>query len=180
MKAVYTDKEMTNAVREKRKLLAVWLFTLVVFLAIEISLFVIYFVRVEVEQDRSLQTAFTVISIAVGILYSFFSLAFFGVKYRYTKAYVKMFADMKSGNKDKSHGVVLSVNQELTEKDSVKFYSIEVECPPVRREQRNVRTLLIEKDHSIEDINEGDRIEFFAHSGILLGYEILKRTEEYQ
>ncbi len=177
MNTIYTNEEIEKATKEKHKQLAIWLITLFVFLAVEIAMFTVFLVKVEVAQDRSLQTPFTVASVIVAIIYSFCSLAFFGVKYRYTKAYVKMFADMKSGNRDKSRGVVLSVNQDSIEKDSVKFYGMEVECPPIRREQRNVRTLLIERNHSI-DVKPGDKIEFIAHSGIMIGYKIIETAEE--
>ena len=68
---------------------------------------------------------------------------------------------------------LLEKDDALTEKYSVLFHSITVECPPIRRGQRNVRTLLIEKDHSAPRLTPGTRFKFTAHANIIISYEVI-------
>lgn len=172
MIAVYTDKEIKSAERERKKLLVLWLVALAVTVAAEITMFVVHFVRVQNYLDRTMQTPLMLVSLFLAIAFCFFSLFFFGIKYRYTKAYCKLYRDMVNGPKSKSSGVVLEICDTITENYSVQFRSVKVECPPIRREQRNVRTLLIEKDHSLPELVPGTKINFIAQSNIILGYEI--------
>ena len=137
MIAVYTDKEIKSAERERKKLLVLWLVALAVTVAAEITMFVVHFVRVQNYLDRTMQTPLMLVSLFLAIAFCFFSLFFFGIKYRYTKAYCKLYRDMVNGPKSKSSGVVLEICDTITENYSVQFRSVKVECPPIRREQRN-------------------------------------------
>ena len=173
MISVYSDNEKQAAFRTKKIMLAVWLVVFALVAAVEITLFTVHFVRVETLLDRSYQTPFAVISVVIAIAFSFGSLFFFGTKYRMVKAYCRMYKDMRQGQRDSDTGVVLEKDDALTEKYSVLFHSITVECPPIRRGQRNVRTLLIEKDHSAPRLTPGTRFKFTAHANIIISYEVI-------
>ena len=173
MISVYSDNEKQAAFRTKKIMLAVWLVVFALVAAVEITLFTVHFVRVETLLVRSYQTPFAVISVVIAIAFSFGSLFFFGTKYRMVKAYCRMYRDMNQGQRDSDTGVVLEKDDALTEKYSVLFHSITVECPPIRRGQRNVRTLLIEKDHSAPRLTPGTRFKFTAHANIIISYEVI-------
>lgn len=177
MTAVYSDNEKKAAEKKRVTMLVAWWILFAVTAAAEIILFVTYLVRVETTLDRSLQTPLMLTSIILGVLFCFFSLFFFGIKYRYTKAYCKLYRDMASGPKTSGKGIVLETCDSLVEKYAIKFKSVSVECPPVRRSERNVCVLLIEKDHSTPGLEPGAELNFVSQSNILLGYEITKKAE---
>ena len=176
MIAVYSDNEKKSAEKKRVTMLVAWWILFAVVAATEIILFVTYFVRVETTLDRSLQTPLMLTAIILSVIFCFFSLFFFGIKYRYTKAYCKLYRDMLNGPKTSGKGKVLESSDSLTEKYAVKFKSVTVECPPVRRSERNVCVLLIEKDHSAPELEPGTEINFVSQSNILLGYEITKKA----
>ena len=172
MTAVYPDKEINSAFKQRKKLLVAY-WTCFAALAIAlIALFVVHYIRVDTELDRSYQSPFMWASIILSSLFAIGSVFFFGVKYRYTKAYCRMYRDMIYGPKDKSRGEVLEIVPELNEKYAIKFHGVKVKGPPVRRGEENIRLLLIEKDHEIPELQPGVKFEFIAQSNIILGYEI--------
>ena len=172
MTAVYPDEEINAAFRQKKKLLAAYWICFAVLAIALAALFVVYYVRVDTELDRTYQTPFMWISIIASSLFAIGSVFFFGIKYSYTKAYCRMYRDMISGPKDKSRGEVLELVPELSEKYAIKFHGVRVKCPPVRRGEENIRLLLIEKDHEIPELQPGVKFEFIAQSNVILGYEI--------
>lgn len=174
MEAVYTDEEIKRAFNLKKAMLATYWITFSAVAAILIGLFVINFVKVELWLDRSSQNAFMWISILLSSAFAICSVFFFGVKYRYTKAYCKMYSDMLNGRRDEGRGQVLELVPELSEKYAVKFHGVKVLCPPVRRGEQNVRLLLIEKDHDIPQLQPGVKFAFISHSNVILGYEIIE------
>lgn len=178
MRAIYSDNEIAFAEKKRKSMLAGWWGAVALFAVSEASLFAVHLYRVNTMLDRTYQTTLIVISCVLFAIFAFASIAFFGVKYRYTKAYCKMYRDMREGLSDRTTGTVLETDCGYSEKDSIVFKKIVVECPPIRREQRNIRTLLVEENHFADDIKENVKLTFTAHSNILIAYEVHEGSEE--
>lgn len=172
MTAVYTDEEIERAFAERKKMLIIYWAAFALVALFLVSLFVVHLIRVETMLDRTYQTPIMVVSIVVSSLFAIGSVFFFGVKYRYTKAYCKLYRDMTDGPKDRCRGEVIELVPEQSEKYSIKFRGIKVKCPPVRRGEENIRLLLVEHEHDIPELVPGVKFEFISQSNIILGYEI--------
>ena len=177
MTTVYSDKEKRDAFKARKTMIGVWTAAFAVFMAAEIALLAVHIARVETMLDRSFQTPFMWISIVLAAAFCFASLFFFGTKYRYTKAYCRMYRDMDEGARDSGTATVLETTDERVENYSIKFRFLTVECPPVRRDQRNIRRLLAEENHDLPGLTPGTRFKFVAHANIILSYEILPEAE---
>lgn len=112
-----------------------------------------------------------VTSIIASIIFFGYTIMAYDLKYRYAKAKKRMFDELQNGTKERSVGTVVEVDMTPVQKDDVWFYSLIVECAPIRREQQNIRRLLIERGRPAPEVCFGDKIEFVIHAGILIGYE---------
>ena len=65
MTAVFSEKEKKEAFATKKRLLAFWILSLLVFLAVIITMMVINAVQVNRDGDRTLQTPFLITTIVL-------------------------------------------------------------------------------------------------------------------
>ena len=84
-----------------------------------------------------------------------------------------MLRDMERGLKDTSEGTFLRYDDTVTMKDGVYFYSMELDCKPLRRDDITLRKVLIERTVPKPEFSEGDKIRFVTHANILVSYEKL-------
>lgn len=178
MRVIFTQNEIDKVSKARKAYRIAWLISFIAYLVVTIGMFVVFGVRVNVYGDRTLQTPFTIASIALSLLFIGGSIFLFDLKYRVVNAQYKMFKSIREGDKEKNHGTVVEINKSWTQKDDVWFYSLVVECAPVRRAQQNIRHLLIEKDRPAPQLNAGDQINFIAYSNILVGYELITENKE--
>ena len=175
---VFGQEEKKAAFREKRKLLTVWLVLLVLYVALALTLTLVDAYLVGVYANRAHTLWMGVVFGIATVAFFGFTLLFFGVKFRLTRKYCKMLADIDSGLKDEYEGTFLSFNDALEEKDGVIFYTMQLKTRPTRRSDITDRKVLIE--HTIEKppFTEGTRLRFITHANILVSYEILSVPQE--
>lgn len=173
MISVFPKIEEYYARREKKKLLTIYFVILALVLAIEAFLISYFIVTVNTTQDRSLKDLFIVISSAVLVLFGWFSLIFFKLKYRRTKQYVAMFDDFQNGIKVTETGVFKGYDMKFREKAGVEFYTMKVMVKSKDRRFDDVcREILIYKQSPKIEINDGDKIKMITHSNILIAFEL--------
>ena len=172
MTAVFSEKEKKEAFATKKRLLTFWFIGLAVTLAVLITLAVINAVEVNRYGERTLKTPFLIASIALTTIFGGASIFFFDIKYRLTSKYCNMLTGMKTGIKDHSHGTYIGLDRTITEKDGVFFYSILLDCPPLKRGDITERKILVERTHSLPAFEKGDKIKFITHANILVAYEL--------
>ncbi len=172
MTAVFSEREKREAFATKKRLLTLWFVSLGITLAVLITLAVINGVQVSLHGDRTLKLPFLISSIAITTLFGGGSVFFFDIKYRLTSRYCRMLTGMKTGIKENSYGTFISINPTITEKDGVFFYSIMLDCPPLKRGDITERKILVERTHSLPHFEVGDKIKFITHANILVAYEL--------
>jgi hypothetical protein len=172
MTAVFSEKEKKQAFNTKKRLLVLWFVALIVTVAVIVTLAVINAVQVNRDGDRTLKVPFLITTIALSTLFGGGSIFFFDIKYKLTSRYCKMLTGMKTGIKDHSHGKFIALDRTITEKDGVFFYSILLDCPPMKRGDVTERKILVERTHSLPSFEKGDEIKFITHANILVAYEL--------
>lgn len=171
MTALFGEKEKKEAFAEKKKLLIIWFVILGVFVVAEAVMITVNCVLIYTARSRAVYYPFMITSIILSIAFSSFSLFFFSIKYRLTSRYCRMLNGMKFGLKDKGKGKFLEIDPTITEKDGVFFYSLVLDCPPLRRGDITERKILVERTHSLPDFNIGDTIKFITYANMLVAYE---------
>ncbi len=171
MIAVFTEQEKKDAFAEKKKLWTLWFIALGVYLLLEAAMITINIVLIVTERSRAVYMPFMIISIILCIIFGFGSMFFFSIKFRLTSKYCRMLKEMKVGLKDKTHGKFICIEKDIVEKDGVFFYSLVLDCPPLRRGDITERKVLVERNHALPEFSVGERIEFITHANILMAYE---------
>ncbi|MDR0426703.1 MAG: hypothetical protein LBH24_06010 [Clostridiales bacterium] len=175
MEYIFNEQERQDAYRTKRRLWLFWIAVLVVFLAVEAALITVNLVDVSTTRSRRFYVPFAILGITAAVLFAGFSLFFFSVKFRLTRKYVKMLRDIDRGLKDTTVGRFTAFDEDIGEKDGVFFYSMILECNPLKRGDITTRKVLIEKTKPKPDVSPGDRLRFTTHANILVSYEFLSR-----
>ena len=171
MQVIFTQNEIKEATATVKRYKFIWWLSFAVYAALMIGMFALFSVQVGVFMDRTMKVPFMVISIIASIIFFGYTIMAYDLKYRYAKARKRMFDDIHGGVKERSEGTVIEIDMTPVQKDDVWFYSLIVECAPIRREQQNIRRLLIERGRPAPDLRANDKIEFVIHAGILIGYE---------
>ena len=173
MISVFPKIEEFYARREKKKLLAIYFIILALTLAVEAFLITYFIVTVNTTQDRSLKDLFIALSSLLLVLFGWFSLVFFKLKYRRTKQFVDMFNDFQTGIKVTEEGVFRGYDMKIREKAGVDFYTMKVMVKSKDRRFDDVcRDVLIYKESPKIEINDGDKIKMITHSNILIAFEL--------
>lgn len=181
MVAIFTENEKKKAFAEKKKLLLIWAAFLAAYLASIATLIIVNCVDIALTASRDLQVPFTVLCCVLTVAFGGGSHFFFSIKYRLTRNYCRMLSDMKSGLKDRGKGKFVAVEHDIGEKSGVEFYSLVLDCPPMKRGDITERKILVEKSHILPTFDVGDEIEFVTYANILVAFDANKvqtKTEE--
>ena len=179
MIAVFPKIEEFYARREKKKLLTFYFIILALVLAIEIFFITYFIVTVNTTQDRSLKDLLVALSSVLLMLFGWFSIIFFTLKYRRTKKYVAMFDDFQTGIRETETGIFKGYDLKIREKAGVDFYTMKVMVKPKDRRFDDVcREILIYKQCPRIEIKEGDKIKMITHSNILIAFEVEEVNEK--
>lgn len=172
MTAVFSEKEKKEAFAEKKKLLTLWFVLLGIYLIAIAVMVTINCVLIYTQRSRAVYIPFTVTSILLSCVFWSGTVFFFSIKYKLTSRYCRMLTGMKEGLKDRGFGTMVEIDPTVTEKDGVFFYSLVLDCPPMKRGDITVRKILVERTHSLPDFKPGDKIKFITHANILMAYEL--------
>ena len=178
MTDVFSVEEKKAAFREKHKLLSIWLVLLALYVALAVTLVTVDMYLVGVKAIRAHTLWMSVIFALATVAFFSFTLLFFGIKFRLTRKYCRMLADMDRGLKDTYEGTFLSYNDAIEQKDGVFFYTMLLKTRPTRRDDITERKVLIEHTVPKLPLSEGTRIRFVTHANILMSYEILSTPQE--
>lgn len=176
MTTLFSEEDKAAAWRVKKRLLWMWFGLLFIYLAAVGVMMGVNLWQVETTASRALRVPFTVLCVALSVLFGGFSLFFFSIKFRLTRKYCRMLRDIERGLKDTAEGTFLKYDDTVTMKDGVYFYSMELDCKPLRRDDITLRKVLIEQTIPKPDLREGDVLRFTTHANILVSYEIVRKS----
>ncbi|MBR7140561.1 MAG: hypothetical protein IKD03_00325 [Clostridia bacterium] len=171
MTAVFTEKEKKESYATKKKMWILWFVTLGVYLAILATMITLNVVDIVSSRDRRFQMPFMIGSILLSVLYWSGTLFFFSIKFRLTSKYCKIFTEMKRGLKDRTSGKFVGIDPEIVEKEGVYFYTMVMQCAPLRRGDITQRNVLVERNHTLPPFAIGETVEIVTHANILMAYE---------
>ena len=170
---VFSDEEIAKARRTKKNLLLFWFGILFIYLALLGTMMGINIYQVVVYRSRHFHIPFVIVSTILTFAFGAFTMFFFSIKYRLTRKYVKMFRDMEKGLSTLSEGKFIEYDENIIEKDGVFFYSMCLNCKPLKRGDITLRKVLIEHTIPKIDLKSDQKIRFLTHANILREYEIL-------
>lgn len=170
---LFDEKDKADARAQRTGLLLVWFGVLAVYLGVIGTMVGVNLYQVIVHADRSMRVLYTVLSVVFSALFGGFTLFFFSLKFRLTNKYCKMLRDIDRGLKDTTEGTFLRYDDDVSMKDGVYFYAMELDCKPLRRDDITLRKVLIEHTIAKPDLTEGDKLRFTTHANILVSYEKL-------
>lgn len=97
MTEMFSQADKTQSRAERKKLLILWFAALAVYLVAVGVMIGVNLYQVETTASRALQVPFTVLAVALSVLFGCFTLFFFSIKYRLTAKYCRMLKDIDRG-----------------------------------------------------------------------------------
>lgn len=165
MVQVFSSEEKQAARKQKAKLL--WIYFGILFIyAVSVAVVMIF-------QTRQNQMIMGAINIITTIAMGWFTMFFFAIKFRLTRKYVRMLKDIEIGLKDEIVAKFIEYDNTVSMKDGVYFYSMVLDCKPLKREDITMRKLLIEQTKPKIELEPGTKLKILSHANILVAYEII-------
>lgn len=177
MTALFSEKEKNEAYATRRRLRRRWTLCFMAYLAIAITLITINIVMISTSRSRAVYIPFMITMMILSVIFWSWTVFFRSIEYRLTKCYCIMLEDMEYGGLEKGEGVYLETDAEVKLKDGVYFYSLILDCPPLKRSDVTTRKLLVERTHALPKLDRGDKIKFVAHANRLVAYELVKNAD---
>lgn len=174
MRKLYTDDDLWNAVMQKRKLLAVFLAVLGVWLAAVVGCAVWYAM---LPYEDSMQPWVIVITCAITALFLMFAFPYMGISYKRCKAYVRMLKFFSEGLKESCVAPFEGIDDWMTH-DGVDVNVADFSVPNVKRDGMMTRRILVDGEKDFPPFEEGDTVKLIVQGNLLLEYDILKKNEE--
>lgn len=171
---LYSDDDLWNAVRQKRRLLAVFFAVLSVWLLAVVGCAVWYAM---LPYKDSMQKWVIVIVCAVTAVFFMFAFPYMGISYKRSKAYVKMLKFFSEGLKESCVAPFEGVDDWLTH-DGVDVNVADFSVPNVKRDGMMTRQIYIDGEKDFPPFREGAKAKLVVQGNILLEYEILENEEE--
>lgn len=170
---LYSDEDLLNAVRQKRRLLAVFFTAFGIWLAAIVACTSYYAL---LPYQDPMQTWIIVIACSVTALFFMFAFPFMGISYKRCKAYVKMLKFYSVGLKEYFVAPFEGVDDWLTH-DGVDMNVADFSVPNVKRDGMMTRQIYIDGEKDFPPFKEGVKVKMIVHGNILLEYEILDEEE---
>ena len=171
---LYSDEDLWNAVRQKRRLLSIFFVVLGVWLLAVVGCAVWYAM---LPYKDSMQKWVIVIVCAITAIFFMFAFPFMGISYKRSKAYVKMLKFFSAGLKECCVAPFEGVNDWITH-DGVDVNVADFSVPNLKRDGMMTRQVYIDGEKDFPPFKEGEKAKFIVQGNILLEYEILENVEE--
>lgn len=166
----FTDNDLLDARKQKKKTLAVFLIALFIYLAVCVVLFVWY---------RRLPYASKTITTVKAILYSasaiyvIFASIYGGIKLRLAVKYYKLTVNLKTGLREIAVATFLRFDETVTVKDGVDMKALIFNSFNVYKKEYFERKVLVFEDKPFPDIKKGQVVKFVTQGNVLTKYEII-------
>ena len=174
MVKLYSDDDLWDAVMQKRRLLAIFLSVLIVWLLAVAGCATWYAM---LPYKDSMQTWVIVIACAVTAVFFAFAFPFMGISYKRSKAYVKMLKFFSEGLKECCVAPFSEVDDWITH-DGVDVNVADFWVPNLKRDGMMIRQIYIDGEKDFPPFLEGVRARMVVQGNLLLEYEILKEEKE--
>lgn len=171
---LYSDEDLLNAVRQKRRLLMIFFAALFLWLFSAAGCAVWYAM---LPYKDYMQKWVIVIVCVITAIFFMFAFPFMGISYKRSKAYVKMLKFFSEGLKECCVAPFEGVDDWITH-DGVDVNVADFSVPNVKRDGMMTRQIYIDGEKDFPPFREGAKAKFVVQGNILLEYEILESEEE--
>ena len=179
MTHLYVDADYDNALKLKKKLFAIYIAVMAVFVAACTVVFVL-FLQLPFQSTQAItnrKNLYLVINCALSILAVIFSIVYLGIPYKRAKWYFKFLDDTKTGDKQMSVSTFVKNETGITEVGNVDFHVMVVLEWSEKTQEYMRRHVLVDKEKPMPQFKNGDIIKYVTHANCLLSYG-LKSDED--
>lgn len=169
MVKLYNDTDLWNAIRQRRRILAVFLSVSAVWLAGCVALIVYYSQLPYKDGNQRWVIAVTCVLTA---LYLIFTFPYMGICFKRSNAYCKMLKFISVGLKECSVSTFAGI-EDWTTRDGVDVNVAAFEVPNVKREETMIRHIYVDGEKEYPPFEEGKRAKVVSQGNLLIEYELL-------
>lgn len=174
MTYLYSDRDLFEVVRQKRRLLF-WFFAVTALWLVGFGVCIFFYVRLPYEDpDGSWYIA------AAGVwtgLYLIFCFPYLGISVKRCRAYCKMLRFLTVGLKEYFRAPFAYVD-DWTTHDGVDVNVAVFTVRGFKREEEMTRQIYVDGEKDFPPFEEGDFVRMITHGNLLVAYEIEKREKE--
>ena len=170
MTRLYSDKDLWEAVLQKRRILAVFFAVTGVF-ALGLVAFTVGYILLPYEDPRG--KWIIAATCVLTALYLIFVFPYMGISFKRSRAYCKMLNFISIGLKESAvlpfHGI-----EDWTTHDGVDVNVAVFEVHNIKRDEVMLRQIYIDGEKDFPEFKEGQYVRLVTQGNLLIEYEILE------
>lgn len=169
---IYSENDVNTAKEKKRKMALTAILLGVACLAVNAVIVVLKF---NVPWGQS-TFWYLFANCTVSIVYGAWLIYFFGLPYKLTKQYCALYSASFYARVTPERAIFLGMREELEDRDGILFYELLFYPGVDQKGNERVLKVYLEEERPNPDLEIGDEALVESQSGILVGYEVTKRS----
>lgn len=165
---LYDDRDLYDAVRQKRRLLAIFLAVTAVFIAGLVTLSVLY---IRLPYNDPSANWYIVGASLLTAAYIIFSFPYMGISYKRSRAYCKMLKYISVGLKEYAVAPFVGIEDWITH-DGVDVNVATFSVPNPKRDEMMLRQIYVDGEKEFPAFREGHIAKMILQGNLLIGYEL--------
>lgn len=170
---IYQDRDLWEAVMQRRRILAVFFAVTGVFLAALVA-FVVYYIMLPYQDPNA--TWVIAVTCVITALYLMFVFPYMGICFKRSNAYYKMLKFISMGLKEYSV-VPFEGIDDWTTHDGVDVNVALFSVRNIKRDETMTRQIFVDGEKDFPDFEEGKYAKLISQGNLLIEYELTDRTE---
>ena len=168
MNRIYSDKDLWDAMKQKRRILGVFWAVTAAYFAGLIAL-IVYYVSLPYEDPNATWVVW--VASLITALYLFFTLPYMGICFKRSRAYCKMLRYISLGLKEYAY-LPFSEIDNWTTHDGVDVNVAIFHIPNAKKNEPMNRQIYVDGEKDFPDFREGVRAKMILQGNLLIEYEI--------
>ncbi len=169
MTRLYSDKDLWEAFKQRRRLLSVFIAVTAVYAAAMVALIVSYIMLPYKDPNGAWIVA---VSCVITALYLMFSFPFMGICFKRSNAYCKMLKFLSVGIKECTTAPFAGI-EDWTTRDGVDVNVATFSVHNIKRDEDMLRQIYVDGEKDFPAFEEGKRVCMITQGNLLVEYELL-------
>lgn len=165
---LYHDEDLYEAVRQKRRLLDIFLAVTAVYIAGLVTLSALY---IGLTYNDPSATWYIVGASVLTAVYIIFSFPYMGISYKRSRAYCKMLKYISLGLKECTVAPFVGIEDWITH-DGVDVNVATFSVPNPKRDEPMLRQIYVDGEKEFPAFREGHKAKMILQGNLLIGYEL--------
>ena len=174
MTKLYSDADLWNAFRQRRRILGIFFAVTGVYLAGFLALFIYYVMLPYEDSNQTWTIAVTCVLTAIYIIFLF---PYMGICFKRCNAYCKMLRFITVGLKEYSVAPFAGI-EDWTTRDSVDVNVATFRVHNIKRDEDMIRQIYVDGEKDFPPFEEGEEVRFVSQGNLLIEYEIIKENAQ--